>query len=97
MTSYSVGTTAIKILARADDRVGYIIQNQGTAPIYVGTDRLVATTGDKLGRKIDPGTIETANEKEDPVLIKMDQYAISTAPQTVWVEEYRRETRIRAL
>jgi len=87
----SVGTTPTKLLERSDWRVEYILQNQGSVNCYIADDRNVATSGELTGRILSPSAIETANEKDDPVLIRKAQWGIVVSGTcNIWVYESRK-------
>jgi hypothetical protein len=84
----TVTTTATRLLDIHPTRKQYIIQNQGSADIYIDTTKEVATSGTRKGRTLAAGAMESANSIEDFILIKEEQYAIVAAGTAdVWVYE----------
>lgn len=84
----TVTTTATEILDYVRDRVEWVVQNQGTADVFLGRTKYVSASGDDLGRLLEAGEIESVNVKDLPRLVKERQYAVASSGSAVlWIWE----------
>lgn len=90
--TFNVSTTITIIAERKENRIELIIQNQGAGDLFISDDPSVSATAanPKLGLRCPAGSITSFNERDDPVFVKQQIFAVAAAARRTWVWEARR-------